>query len=158
MKAIVLEKLQWPRLLDLLASFTQTHAGKGHCLALKPSLSRQDIEDQWRETTPLRDLIRSGYVPPIGDLPELTGTFRATGLGQVLDGEALREILSLLQTVQGVQRFASDFASRCLPLQLKLTIEGRNGIRNSICTCHFLRHKFHQHQYKLIPMEVISLP
>ncbi|SME96540.1 endonuclease MutS2 [Pseudobacteriovorax antillogorgiicola] len=116
MKPLVLDKLQWPTLLDLLAGYTQTTAGKDHCLELKPNLSRDDIELGWNQIVPLKNLIRTGYVPPIGDIPVLTSTFRGASLGQTLDGESLREVYGLLQTVKSVQRFTTDFAEKCSTL------------------------------------------
>ena len=116
MKALALEKLQWSMLRKKLASYTQSSAGKETCLNLQANLRRDEIESTWSQIDPLKSLIKNGYVPPIGDIPDLTQILRGASLGQTLDGESLRAIFSLLETTKSVQRFASDFSERCLSL------------------------------------------
>jgi len=112
----VLEKLDWPVLLESLAGRTQTEQGKARCLQLKPTLRHQEIQRRWASVGPLRNLLRDGYRPPIGDLATMTGIFRAIELGQILVGEDLCQILRLLTAVRHVKTFADDFSERCQPL------------------------------------------
>jgi DNA mismatch repair protein MutS2 len=113
---LTLEKLQWPLLLDYLAGEAQTLEGRDACLALTPKFDTVAIEERWQDVIPLRDLIRSGYRPPIGELPELRQVFRGLSLGQILDGESFWNIFLLLQTVRSVQQFAGDRQDRCRTL------------------------------------------
>ncbi len=64
----------------------------------------------------MQSLVRSGYVPPLGPIEDLTRTFKGAALGQVLDSQALTEILHLLITAKHVVRFIHDFRDRCPPL------------------------------------------
>jgi DNA mismatch repair protein MutS2 len=114
---LTLEKLQWPQLLEHLAQEAQTLEGRDACLRLKPNFAADDIEKRWQDVLPLRDLLRSGYRPPIGELPELRPIFRGALLGQILDGEMLWNVYVLLQTVRNVHQFAADRMDRCRTLQ-----------------------------------------
>ncbi|MFW7381073.1 MAG: endonuclease MutS2 [Oligoflexus sp.] len=113
MNNVVLEKLQWNDLLHLLADRTQTIEGREICENLQPNLQKDEIESRWNQLEPLRNLIRTGYTPPIGDIPILHAVFRGAALGQILDGESLRNVLHLLQAVKNFHRFAKDFQEKC---------------------------------------------
>nr|MDQ3230637.1 hypothetical protein [Pseudobdellovibrionaceae bacterium] len=113
---LTLEKLQWPQLLEHLSQEAQTLEGREACLELKPTFAAEDIEKRWQDVVPVRDLLRSGYRPPIGDLPEMRPIFRGALLGQILDGEMLWNVYVLLQTVRNVHQFAADRMDRCRTL------------------------------------------
>jgi len=114
---LTLEKLQWPLLLEHLAHEAQTLEGRDACLQLKPKFDLEAIEQRWQDVIPLRDLLRSGYRPPIGELPEMRPIFRGALLGQILDGEMLWNVFVLLQTARNVHQFAADRMDRCRTLQ-----------------------------------------
>lgn len=113
MEPLVHNNLEWPLLLQRLASHAQTEAGQAHCLALPLNLTRDAIEKRWHEVEPLKELARAGYKAPIGALSRMEPIFRAASLGQILDGESLRAVAHLLATVRGIHRFTSDLKSRC---------------------------------------------
>lgn len=113
---LTLEKLQWPQLLSHLAAEAQTLEGRDACAKLRPEFTASAIEQRWDDVIPLRDLIRSGYRPPIGELPELRPVFRGAALGQILDGESIWNVYLLLQTVRSVHQFAVDKQDRCKTL------------------------------------------
>ena len=106
-------QLEWPVLLEKIASFAQTEEGRKHTLELPCNLTTEQIESSWAETYPLRQIIRSGYRPPIGNLEPMESLFRGAKLGQILDGESLRIILALLQSVKTALAFARDFGDKC---------------------------------------------
>lgn len=113
---LTLEKLQWSQLLENLAAEAQTLEGREACSKLHPTFPAPAIEQRWDDVIPLRDLIRSGYRPPIGELPELRPVFRGASLGQILDGESIWNVFLLLQTVRSVHQFAVDKQERCKTL------------------------------------------
>ncbi|MBC7660925.1 MAG: Smr/MutS family protein [Chitinophagaceae bacterium] len=113
---LTLEKLQWSLLCEALAAEANTIEGNQSCLTLKPRFDKLDIELRWQDVLPLRDLLRSGYRPPIGELPEMHLTFRAVSLGQILEGEAIWSVYTLLQMVRSVHQFAMDKQERCKTL------------------------------------------
>jgi DNA mismatch repair protein MutS2 len=114
---LTLEKLQWPSLCEALASEARTVEGIDSCLNLRPSFEKLAIELRWQDVLPLRDLLRAGYRPPIGELPDMHRTFRAVSLGQILDGEEVWSVFILLQMVRNVHQFCMDKQDRCRTLQ-----------------------------------------
>lgn len=113
---LTLEKLQWSQLCEALSSEAQTQEGRESCLRLRPEYEADEIERRWQDVIPLRDLQRSGYRSPIGDLPPMQSIFRAASLGQILDGEQIWSVYMLLQTVRSVHQFAMDRQDRCRTL------------------------------------------
>ncbi|MBC7532815.1 MAG: Smr/MutS family protein [Oligoflexus sp.] len=113
---LTLQKLEWHQLCEALAAEANTIEGHHSCLTLKPSFDILDIELRWQDVIPLRDLLRSGYRPPIGELPEMHLTFRAVSLGQILEGEAIWSVYTLLMMVRNVHQFATDKQDRCKTL------------------------------------------
>ncbi|MEZ4742235.1 MAG: hypothetical protein R3B45_07295 [Bdellovibrionota bacterium] len=116
MKQQALSKLEWQRLLTKLESFCHSEDGVRLCNTLKPALTRTQVEQRWAIVEPLKDLADQGYRAPIGALIPMQKVFRASSLGQILEGNELRDILSLLLSVEKVDRFLSDFSDRCSPL------------------------------------------
>lgn len=114
---LTLEKLQWSGLCEALASEARTIEGNHSCLHLKPVFEKIDIELRWQDVMPLRDLVRAGYRPPIGELPDMHRTFRAVSLGQILEGEEIWSVNVLLQMVRNVHQFAMDKQDKCRTLQ-----------------------------------------
>ena len=107
------ENLEWNLLLNRLADHARSAPARHLCLALPTDLERQAVLQRWGETEPLTGLIRGGYAPPLGELPDMTALFKALKLGQILEGEYLRQIYQLLDITRLIQRFAIDFQSTC---------------------------------------------
>ncbi len=99
-------------LLETLAAFSQTDDGQTLCLELQPDLDRAEIEGRWSDVSSLKEIVRQGYRAPIGDLPPMRRIFRALGLGQILGGVELRQVLQLLQAIQKVHGFCVNFAAK----------------------------------------------
>lgn len=113
----VLEKLEWPLLVETLAGFCQTLPGRDRALALTPQLEKDAVLERWHDVEPLRRLVGQGYRPPIGELQALGHLLRAAGLGQILGGQELRQIATLLEATRKVHAFAGDFTARCTTLR-----------------------------------------
>ncbi len=112
----VLENLEWHTLLKKLISKAQTDPAREALLKTAPNLDAAHIEQGWVQQISLRELVKLGYVPPIGDLPELSRVFKGASLGQILEGPNFRDIYNLLDTTRHVSRFLSDFEAKCKPL------------------------------------------
>ena len=116
MKFQVLDQLQWHLLIDKLSQKAQTEPSRKMCRDLQPTMSHNDIERRWAQVLPLKTLFSRGYRAPIGELPDLTVSFRAASLGQILNGEDLWDIFILLQMTQTVRQFTIDQKDRCQTL------------------------------------------
>lgn len=113
----VLEKLEWPLLVEALAGLCQTLPGRDRALHLSPSLERDEVIARWHDVEPLRRLVGQGYRAPIGELHALTPLLRAASLGQILGGPELRQVANLLEATRKVHTFAGDFVGRCATLR-----------------------------------------
>lgn len=112
----ILDKLEWPVLLNILADYSQTEEGRTLCTSLSPTLAREEIEERWKIVEPLKLIAQQNYRPPVGYLPVMGAVFRAAGLGQMLDGPTLRVVADLLESTKKVHQFSTDLAPRCPPL------------------------------------------
>lgn len=113
----VLEKLEWPLLLDNLAGHCHTEDGRERCLALTPNKARDAVEERWIAVEPLRRLASQSYRAPIGQLTPVSAILRAARLGQILGGHELRTVHEVLESTRKVFAFASDFEARCTTLR-----------------------------------------
>jgi len=115
--AQVLEKLEWPQLLGLLAMLSQTADGRSRSLGLEPCLDQAAIELRWGRVEPLKILAVRGLKAQIGDLAPLSTVLRAAAKGQMLDGISLRGIAELLEATRRVFIFASTHEGSCSTLR-----------------------------------------
>ena len=117
MNPLVLQKLEWPKLVQNLAVHCQTEEGRDKCLGLLPNLGQGAIEESWDNTLPLRELTSKGYKAPIGDLPNLQLILKAAALGQILGGEDIRDVNIVLESTRTVMGFLKDFSDKCSTLK-----------------------------------------
>lgn len=110
--------LQWDLLIKDLITYARTESGQKECQNLRLDLDAEEIKYQWGQITPLLDLIKGGYLPPISPLDDMGDIFKAAKLSSVLDGEALRQILDFLYIINQLHAFSRDFKERCSPLQI----------------------------------------
>lgn len=109
---IDLAKLEWSLLTSKLAQFAQTDEGHQHCLETAPIFSAEEITTRWDEVIPLRDIIRSGYKAPIGQLESPRKVFKAAEKGQILEGQDLRLVFDILLATKKIISFSGAFASK----------------------------------------------
>lgn len=115
--ASVLEKLAWPILVQQLGNCCQCEEAVARAHGLLPTMTGEQAGANWALLEPLKALVNTGYRAPIGALPSLGATFKAAGVGQILDGQELRSVLALLLAVDRVFSFVCDFSMRCLTLE-----------------------------------------
>jgi DNA mismatch repair protein MutS2 len=113
----VLDKLDWALLLKEIAGHCQTDQGRVKVESLKPDLDGNQVRERWADTLSLKNLIEQGYAAPVGFIPELKGIFRALSIGQILDGNHLRDISTLLTSTKFVHGFSSDFSLKARVLE-----------------------------------------
>jgi DNA mismatch repair protein MutS2 len=112
-----LTKLEWPILTAKVAAHAQTDEGRAYCLGISPALDRQEIESRWQEVLLLRDIARTGYKAPIGELKVPLKVFKASEKGQILEGSEFRIIFDILSATKRVLSFAGSFAPKSSLLQ-----------------------------------------
>ncbi|MCX6117870.1 MAG: Smr/MutS family protein [Proteobacteria bacterium] len=122
----ILSKLEWPLLVSKLASHAQSEEGQEDCESLSPfqdpGLNISNILERWDRIIPLRDLIRSGYKAPIGNVRKMYGIFKGAEKGMIFEGDELRLCYELLLSAKKVSGFLQNFSNRSIWLQ---SIRGR---------------------------------
>ena len=128
-----LSKLEWPLLLEQIANRARSEVGKMACHDIEPSLDRQEIEKSWREQESLRNLLESGYSPPLQDLPPVKAVVSYVKRSGVLDAGQLKHIGDFLFVVQNLAKFANDFQNRSIVLKrLKGTLDSMPQLSQAI--------------------------
>ncbi len=117
MKQIVLEKLDWAQLVEILSSNCKTSAGKVLCQEIKPILTEDQILSRWNLVEPMRDLINNGYAPPISELEDLSQVLLCIEKGQILTGEQLRDTYNMLILTKVLHKFCKDFGQKYSTLE-----------------------------------------
>jgi DNA mismatch repair protein MutS2 len=113
----VLDKLDWTLLLKEIAGLCQTDQGRVKVESIRPTLEASRVRERWADTLSLKTLIELGYSPPVGFIPELKGIFRALSIGQILEGNHLRDLSTLLKSTKFVHGFSSDFCLKARVLE-----------------------------------------
>ncbi len=128
-----LEKLEWHLLVTKLALFAQTTEGRQACHSLLPNKSAAAVKDRWSEVSALRDIARSGYRAPIGELDSPSALFKASEKGQILEGPDFLKILGILNSTKRVLGFATSFAPRAERLkELRGSLDPLSKLATSI--------------------------
>ncbi len=113
----VLDKLEWPLLLGILADLSQTEDGRVRALELEPCLDQAAIAARWSAVEPLKILAAKGLKAQIGNLQPLGNVLRAAAKGQMLDGTSLRGVAELLESTRRIFAFAAAHEALCSTLR-----------------------------------------
>jgi DNA mismatch repair protein MutS2 len=130
-----LNLLEWSRLLEMLSSGAQTADGIKRCLATSPDagLGQDQILARWQRVLPLRDLARTGYHAPIGNVKEMHRIFLDAKKAAIFDGEGLWSIYELLLSSRKVMGFIQNFSAKAPWFaELKSKILGLPDLYNAI--------------------------
>jgi DNA mismatch repair protein MutS2 len=100
-----LETLEYPRILDAIATHARSAAGRERVHALQPTADQAEVMRRLDVVDELVTLTGETTSVPLGDVPRVERALAAaTPLGSALDCEALAEIRDLLETARAVRR------------------------------------------------------
>ncbi len=103
-----LQRLEFNKIIHLLAGFTQTGPGYELALGLQPLPLDVEVVAALAEVTELVTLFETAGLPPISGLHDLRPVFSSlTATGTCLDAETFLIVLSSLETMDTVRRFFS---------------------------------------------------
>ena len=101
-----LQRLEFDKVVQLLAGFTQTDPGYERALALRPLPCDEDVVAALAEVDELVKLLESVGAPPISGLHDLRPVFASLlASGSCLDAESFLPVLSTLETMDAVRVF-----------------------------------------------------
>jgi DNA mismatch repair protein MutS2 len=103
-----LKRLEFDKIVQILAGFTQTGPGFERALALRPLPNDADVVAALAEIDELQKLLETAGAPPISGLHDLRAVFVSlTATGSCLDTETFLLVLSSLETMDAVRNFFS---------------------------------------------------
>lgn len=101
-----LQRLEFDKIVQFLAGFTQTAPGYERALALRPLPQDAEVVAALAEVAELMTLLETVGAPPISGLYDLKPVFAdLTASGTCLDAETFLIVLSTLETMDAVRRF-----------------------------------------------------
>ncbi len=106
--------LDWSDLLTKLSSFAVSVPAKSLCLELPTNLTCDSIKTRWNELTGLKDIIESGYGPPLMEFDSMLPMLKAVRKGQILAGADLYQISRVLENAKSLLSFCRDFREKSL--------------------------------------------
>ncbi|HQJ45773.1 MAG TPA: endonuclease MutS2, partial [Ignavibacteriaceae bacterium] len=107
----VLEKLEFPKVLDFISRYAITESGKKKVLNLLPVNNLVFIKTEGEAVNEAKELINKVGYPPIEYLSELHSVLSETRIeGAVIQGIKLLEILKLAKTSRLLRQFISQEA------------------------------------------------
>ena len=101
-----LERLEYPRLKELLAGQTQSQPGRQEAAQLRPLAERRQVEQALTEVDEAVRLLTAGQVPPLGGCWDLAPLLeQAQAAGSLLPAESLQKVGQSLQVYQECRRW-----------------------------------------------------
>lgn len=108
-----LSSLDWPRLLERLASYAGSNFGKERIQNLSFLIDRDEILRAQAETSEVRKLLDEGKHIPIGGIRDIRGSLDSALKGETLVGRELMDVATTLQAGQQLKRFFASFGETC---------------------------------------------
>ncbi len=113
-----LEKLEFPKIQEILASFAITQPGKELAKTLTPSTHLEEAKQKLAETTESHILLYRKGSPPLAELPNITVFLKALESQSSLSTTALLQLAHILKLARELKEyFSSDIdTSFCIHL------------------------------------------
>lgn len=125
--------LQWPELLQELATHCKTREGEQQALNLSPAASRVMAELLLDQTTQALSLLSENNHPPLAGIGQVSENLQAATKGAVLDGRQLAEAAYFLQSSAGLRSFCERNRELAPALvEVALPIEDYRNLANDI--------------------------
>ena len=91
--------LEFDKVLQLLADYALSSAGREACLALKPQIAEPFVEEDSERTWQCFRLVEERLSLPLGPFPDIRPTCEKADLsGVALEGQRLRDVLAVGDT------------------------------------------------------------
>ena len=109
MNKIYLEKLEYNKILEILANFCHTYIGKELSLNLLPSFKKDEVKNALSETSEAISLIQRSSVPPISEIDDITFYIKSLESSNAISAKALLSICNILEISYNLINYFSEF-------------------------------------------------
>jgi dsDNA-specific endonuclease/ATPase MutS2 len=100
-----LNKLEYPRIIELLGSYATTYLGKSRIERLEPLTDRETIRHRLKETAEACRLLARGGHPPMPSLEGLETLMPLLGTGYVLSEQEFGYLAQFLRSCEQLQQY-----------------------------------------------------
>ena len=105
-----LEKLEYPKILDILSKHALTYIGKEKCLTLKPLKNKNEVENILKETEEALNILYRCNTPPISEIADNTKNIKTIESYGTLSIKSILELTNILKMSDELKKyFFNDF-------------------------------------------------
>ena len=105
-----LEKLEYPKILDILSKHALTYIGKEKCLTLKPLKNKNEVENILKETEEALNILYRCNTPPISEIADNTKNIKTIESYGTLSIKSILELTNILKMSDELKKyFYNDF-------------------------------------------------
>ncbi len=108
MDARTLERLEFKKVIEMLAEHATFSVGKGYCLELTPSTDFAEVSARQQETTEATEIYRKEPDIPLGGMKDIRSIIRKAGIGGILAPAELMDIADVLRSARRLKKFFSE--------------------------------------------------
>ena len=105
-----LEKLEYPKILNILSNYASTYLGKEKCLNLIPSNNIDTVKSTLSETEEALNILYRCNTPPISEIADNTKNLKAIESYSTLSIKSILELTNILKMSEELKKyFYNDF-------------------------------------------------
>jgi DNA mismatch repair protein MutS2 len=136
MDAHTLELLEFPKVRDLLASYTACSLGKDLVQQAEPGTDPERIRAELALVTEMVQALALGQEPPLGGLHDVRLIVRRAAIGAMVPADQLLEIADVLTCTGNIYRYRTKLNEGCQRLIALLTpVEDLGMVAKTIAGC-----------------------
>lgn len=108
MKQDYLEKLEYNKILKILASYCKTHLGKQHALDLLPFTNQEDVEYNLTQTEEASNLIKRFGNAPISSIADITIYLKMLDSAGLIGTKGILDLTCIIEQAQDLKNYFSQ--------------------------------------------------
>ena len=131
-----MEKLELPRVLELLAKEAVSAEAKRRALALRPETERDDVQRLQDETAAAKEMIGRKGSPSFGGVRDVRESLERADMGGMLSGRELLDIAGLLTAIRRASEYLQDGSEQKTVLDgMFASLRPERALEERIHTC-----------------------
>ncbi len=105
-----LEKIEYPKILNILSAYALTYIGKEKCATLTPSKNKNDVQNMLKETEETLNILYRCNTPPISEIADNTKNLKTIESYGILSIKSILELTNILKMSDELKKyFYNDF-------------------------------------------------
>ena len=105
-----LEKIEYPKILNILSEYALTYIGKEKCATLTPSKNKNDVQNMLKETEEALNILYRCNTPPISEIADNAKNLKTIESYGTLSIKSILELTNILKMSDELKKyFYNDF-------------------------------------------------